>query len=178
MVRPWHAQIPIIRATPSYSPNTSGYRQAIRKILELTAFLTSVTATPIRVPFASLSEQMRVKTVMAAVEYTLEAYKIAPIRRLPPEILVEILSLAADGASSYMPKSLFKVTAVCHLWRQIALGEARFWKSIHFIDRKFKFNLIPLWLGRAGVRSSDCYPRYPRLRCWGDPPLGTHDARH
>jgi hypothetical protein len=59
---------------------------------------------------------------------------LAPISRLPPEILATIFTLLS--ASAWDERSVrlewLGVTHVCHRWREIALNYPRFWSYINF----------------------------------------------
>jgi hypothetical protein len=62
-----------------------------------------------------------------------------PQKRMPPEVLAEILMYCLDGNPvDIPPRSLpFSVPwvlgQVCSRWRMIALGEHRLWRSTHFM---------------------------------------------
>ena len=76
---------------------------------------------------------------------------LAPIRRLPAEILIEIFMLCMEyNLSSFSPSrspSLFG--QVCRGWRQVALSTQRLWSSITVTYYRPSSAKAKLWISRA-----------------------------
>ncbi|KAJ7982916.1 hypothetical protein DFH06DRAFT_712509 [Mycena polygramma] len=52
---------------------------------------------------------------------------ITPVRKLPVELLVEILILSVDPTNSWNTESALRVAHVCSYWRRVALTAPRVW---------------------------------------------------
>jgi F-box-like len=96
---------------------------------------------------------------------------IAPIGRLPPEILSEIFLHCRDPKKRRLDKVPLSLGSVCSRWRTIALSTAQLWASFALtIESKYLRSdemLAKTWLARA----STC-PLTIRLAC-GDYGRGT-----
>jgi F-box-like len=96
---------------------------------------------------------------------------IAPIGRLPPEILSEIFLHCRDPKKRRLDKVPLSLGSVCSRWRTIALSTAQLWASFALtIESKYLRSdemLAKTWLARAGT----C-PLTIRLAC-GDYGRGT-----
>lgn len=56
---------------------------------------------------------------------------LAPVRRIPREVLIIIFALALpDDWCTLTVKATFNVTGVCYAWREVALDIPRFWTNI------------------------------------------------
>ena len=77
---------------------------------------------------------------------------LAPIRRLPAEILIEIFMLCMDcDRSSFSPeRSPLLVGQVCRGWRQVALSTQKLWSSITVTSYRPSSAKAKLWISRAG----------------------------
>lgn len=65
---------------------------------------------------------------------------LAPIRRLPPEIMSHIFDLHISRNSEYKNYTeLLKITFVCSRWRQIALTTCDLWTSFS-LERKYRYS--------------------------------------
>jgi hypothetical protein len=93
---------------------------------------------------------------------------IAPIGRLPPEILSEIFLHCQDSKKHRLNKVPLLLGSVCSRWRTIALSTAQLWASFMLTIRsaylRSDIMLAKTWLARAGT----C-PLTIRLACgdWG-----------
>ncbi|KIM80375.1 hypothetical protein PILCRDRAFT_89650 [Piloderma croceum F 1598] len=76
---------------------------------------------------------------------------VAPIRRLPAEILAEIFVLCMNyDISSFDPmQSPLLVGRVCRGWRQVALSTQKLWSSITVTDYRSSSKMVKLWMSRA-----------------------------
>ncbi|KIM77201.1 hypothetical protein PILCRDRAFT_12204 [Piloderma croceum F 1598] len=76
---------------------------------------------------------------------------LAPIRRLPAEILIEIFMLCMNyNMSSFSPNcspSLFG--QVCRGWRQVALSTQKLWSSVTVTHYRPSSTKAKLWISRA-----------------------------
>ena len=68
-------------------------------------------------------------------EARLLAYKsiISPVRRVPPEIVAEIIDLATVGRPVTLDtqKGIWSLSHVSHMWRSVALSNSFFWSTIY-----------------------------------------------
>ena len=77
---------------------------------------------------------------------------LAPIRRLPAEILAEIfvLCMNSDISSFDLTQSPLLVGQVCKGWRQVALSTQTLWSSITVTDyHRNSSEMAKLWMSRA-----------------------------
>ena len=76
---------------------------------------------------------------------------LAPIRRLPAEILAGIFVLCMNyDISSFDPmQSPLLVSRVCRGWRQVALSTQNLWSSITVTDYRSSSKMAKLWMSRA-----------------------------
>ncbi|KAI5896752.1 uncharacterized protein SCHCODRAFT_01212377 [Schizophyllum commune H4-8] len=81
---------------------------------------------------------------------------LAPIRRLPQELLADIfLRIAADTwTQSPSGRMRLRVSEVCHTWRLIALATPALWANIHFqlqneVDPSYWAEAIQCWFQRS-----------------------------
>ncbi|KAF9551070.1 hypothetical protein CPC08DRAFT_768799 [Agrocybe pediades] len=92
----------------------------------------------------------------------------AAIMSLPPEILIEIFLLLCECrqmfdaelfCSEYPPQ--FLIGSVCALWRRIAWGTSRVWRTvaINFSSRRIETQnqLLQEWLNRSRISLLDVY---------------------
>jgi hypothetical protein len=96
---------------------------------------------------------------------TLHMALVAPIKRLPPEVLSEIFLHCIDTDSSdlhnerdlapRLDKAPLLLGSVCSRWRSISLSTPRLWASFALtVKRKYRKNdmvLASTWLARAGT---------------------------
>ncbi|KAK6997499.1 hypothetical protein R3P38DRAFT_2561910, partial [Favolaschia claudopus] len=55
----------------------------------------------------------------------------SPLRRFPPEVLLEIFSWILDNLDDHVPQQpLWTLTHICHAWRDIIVNNSRFWSHI------------------------------------------------
>ena len=76
---------------------------------------------------------------------------LAPIRRLPAEILAKIFVLCMNyDTSSFDPmQSPLLVGRVCRGWRQVALSTQKLWSSITVTNYRSSSKMVKLWMSRA-----------------------------
>ncbi|KAI0064230.1 hypothetical protein BV25DRAFT_296543 [Artomyces pyxidatus] len=83
--------------------------------------------------------------------YRARRNKLAPISRLPPEILLRILLLHINSYDSHAASTNFPpwidITYVCCHWRAVALESAMLWRNVDFSRLSGK------WVGAFLVRS-------------------------
>ncbi|KAJ7712365.1 hypothetical protein B0H16DRAFT_1625173 [Mycena metata] len=98
--------------------------------------------------------------------------ELAPHRRLPPELLVEIFLFCTAETVSLPPSSdetRLILTQICHSWRDLALQTPELWGNIAvvFTEDQCNVELITTisaqWLARAG----DTYPLCIAAECTG-----------
>ncbi|KAK1215182.1 hypothetical protein PQX77_022219 [Marasmius sp. AFHP31] len=89
-------------------------------------------------------EQLSERVLVLEHHATLCTPLLSPIRRLPPEILGEILTLAAEQNVFSIPTrsrwDSSRVSSVCSLWRTVALEEPEVWRNVTVefdVDRKY-----------------------------------------
>jgi hypothetical protein len=74
---------------------------------------------------------------------------IAPIRRLPLEIYKEIFLFASNLDAR--GRAAWHISAVCRLWRRIALSTPNLWSNIRFYGHLgVSPDIIRLWVERSG----------------------------
>jgi hypothetical protein len=73
----------------------------------------------------AISLLQREKDVIESQVRDLEAY-LAPIRRLPEELLREVFSWSFDSH----PCAAWVLSAVCRNWRRLAIGMPRIWSKV------------------------------------------------
>jgi hypothetical protein len=95
---------------------------------------------------------------------------LAPIRRLPAEILIEIFMLCMSydlsSFNPYRPPSLFG--QVCRGWRQVALSTQKLWSSITVTYYRPSSAKAKLWISRASsapltIRLDSVHPQTGRM---------------
>src|ERR1700691_2384447 len=76
---------------------------------------------------------------------------LAPICRLPAEILAEIFVLCMNyDISSFDPmQSPSLVGRVCRGWRQVGLSTQKLWSCITVTDYRSSSKMVKLWMSRA-----------------------------
>ncbi|KAG8705986.1 hypothetical protein FRC11_008636, partial [Ceratobasidium sp. 423] len=75
------------------------------------------------------SYDVKMQLAKTAIKVTRNyAFNIAPINRLPTEILARIFHMARDA----LPRSPDHIALVCSRWRTIALGSASLWSRVDF----------------------------------------------
>jgi hypothetical protein len=91
---------------------------------------------------------------------------LAPIRRLPVEILIEVFMLCIDySVSSFSPRhSPLLVAQVCRGWRQVAISAQKLWTSITVTYYRPSSAQAKLWMSRASsspltIRLDSVYPQ-------------------
>lgn len=77
-----------------------------------------------------------------------QAY-LAPVRKLPDELLSEVFLIIWHGGDK---KCAWKLAAVCRLWRRVALSLPKIWSAIHLktTTAACPAEIIRLWLERSG----------------------------
>ncbi|KAJ6571487.1 hypothetical protein B0H19DRAFT_937098 [Mycena capillaripes] len=95
---------------------------------------------------AAIEDMLREKhSLQDTIEQT-QAY-LAPIRRLPGELLRELFMWCFEGH----PCCAWVLSAVCATWRQQALAIPRIWSKIRlFTNQSSSPDTIRLWLERSG----------------------------
>ncbi|KAM6501837.1 hypothetical protein JOM56_001814 [Amanita muscaria] len=85
---------------------------------------------------------------------------LGPHNKLPPEMLLRIFELCCEGPAQIPAQngSIYTISHVCSLWRQIALSIPEFWASVSIklnADSERQLQIAEQWLSRAGN-----HPRY------------------
>lgn len=94
---------------------------------------------------------------------------IAPIRRLPVEVLSKVF-LCGDLASFDESKGPLLFAVVCNRWRSVAISTQALWSSIDFEVKYLipPLKIIHLWLARSGS--------HPLNILWPNPYNGHDDS--
>ena len=108
---------------------------------------------------------------------------LAPIRRLPAEILIEIFVLCLyDGIFSFSPKRAPSLIGqICRGWRHIVLSTQKLWSSVVVTSYRPSSAKAKLWISRAitAPLTIRLYPIHPRTGTIGRiQPVITVLARH
>ncbi|KAL1743167.1 hypothetical protein HDZ31DRAFT_41563 [Schizophyllum fasciatum] len=103
--------------------------------------------------------------ILAAVRCQLAVNKstLAPIRRLPPELLMEIFShVTATTRKRHPTRRLeLRIAGVCYYWRMVALGASALWSSIDVRIKCAKEDLR--WADAAEIYLQRSQQRHLRL---------------
>ncbi|KAI0037223.1 hypothetical protein K488DRAFT_75528 [Vararia minispora EC-137] len=113
---------------------------------------------------------------------------LAPIRRLPQELLRSIFLLGFDES----PCCAWVLAAVCSLWRRLALSMPKLWSKIRLVTNPTaSADTVRLWLERSGSREpldieitlqvrreGHPAPQSTRLRPRSPSPWGLHGPPH
>jgi hypothetical protein len=111
------------------------------------------TIIDLEIQMKTLQEQID----LSRQEYSRLAHQVAPIRRIPDELLSKILSDSCLACSSAHPKQLETIMLTCQWWRQVAISTAALWTDIRFeVDAVNVRNLtaklvehLSTWIGRS-----------------------------
>ncbi|KAI5897648.1 uncharacterized protein SCHCODRAFT_02744006, partial [Schizophyllum commune H4-8] len=108
--------------------------------VEVETFRATVSDTRRRIlavdeELAALSVRLaRLGDVKAALQRNLDAHQalLAPIRRLPVEIVMEIFRFASQDAKDFMQRwpTILSVSSVTKVWRDIAISMSRIWAAL------------------------------------------------
>ncbi|KAF6744999.1 hypothetical protein DFP72DRAFT_1077899 [Ephemerocybe angulata] len=93
---------------------------------------------------------------------------LSPVRRLPLEIVGEILLLVTPFTAGNLERArLLDLTTVCKHWRQAALATHRLWNglSVHGTTPQCAYDKILLWFRRAGAIPKSLHYEAPSLPC-------------
>jgi hypothetical protein len=168
---------------PSLPPNTLDSNNA----MDLTGHARlrySKTIADIETDISKLDDEMsRLQMVMdqlaaerQSLEKSLEEHRsiVAPIRRIPLEVLSEIFMFCADNSGSNSNSKCFDVTQapiqlsfVCNKWRRLAISMSHLWSSISLKGgresvlssgmrhtslsrRSIRTDMLSTWLLRSG----------------------------
>jgi hypothetical protein len=167
---------------PSLPPNTLDSNNA----MDLTGHMRSQyskTMADIETDISKLDDEMsQLQTVMGrlaaerqSLERSLEEHRsiVAPIRRIPLEVLSGIFIFCADNSSSNSNSKCFDVTQapiqlsfVCNKWRRLAISMSQLWSSISlkggheyvlssgrsqtYYSRSIQTDMLSTWLLRSG----------------------------
>ncbi|KIM77164.1 hypothetical protein PILCRDRAFT_77007, partial [Piloderma croceum F 1598] len=144
----------------------------------------SKTIADIETDILKLDDEMsRLQMVMGqlaaerqSLERSLEEHRsiVAPIRRIPPDVLSEIFTFCADNSGSNYNSKCFDVTQapmqlsfVCNKWRRLAISMSQLWSSIslkggrefvsssgasftYISKRSIRTDMLSTWLLRSG----------------------------
>lgn len=103
-----------------------------------------------------LQQQKQKALGLGMVQNTCNA--LAPIHRLPSEILCMIFALVIDHSEAHPFRNLRSIQLVCRLWRQLAISCPSCWTSIYVGVMTSSWMLGTL-LDRAGGLPLHCYAR-------------------
>ncbi|KIM85837.1 hypothetical protein PILCRDRAFT_817078 [Piloderma croceum F 1598] len=88
------------------------------------------------------------------LEMSLDEYRslVAPIRRMPPEMLCEMfMHCLVDGSNSFdVTRAPLHLTFVCSKWRRVAISTPRLWSYISLDYAPSTMELLQTWLLRSG----------------------------
>jgi hypothetical protein len=167
---------------PSVPPNTLNSNNAM-ELSNHTRSQYSKTTAGIETDISKLDDEMsRLQVVMGqlaaerqSLERSLEEHRsiVAPIRRIPLDVLSEIFVFCADSSGSNSNSKCFDVTQaplqlsfVCNKWRGLAISMSQLWSSISlqggrediyswgrsqtFSKRSIRTDMLSTWLLRSG----------------------------
>lgn len=116
----------------------------------------------------------------AIADIRIELNKLAPISRLPPEILLEVFIIYADicrlpvrnlARKDKIPRNAWlRVTHICHAWRTLAISYPRLWTHIDILrsdavkEWLHRSKSLPLDVSNASASSSTTFGRLPAAR--------------
>jgi hypothetical protein len=170
---------------PSLSPNTLNSNNAIESSSHMRSQY-SKTIAGIETGISKLDDEMyRLQMVMVqlagerqSLERSLEEYRsmVAPIRRIPLDVLSEIFFFCADSSSSGsnsnskcfdVTQAPLQLSFVCNKWRRLAISMSQLWSSIslqggheyflspggfnmYYSKRSIRTDMLSTWLLRSG----------------------------
>lgn len=168
---------------PSLPPNTLDSNNAMALSGHMRSQY-SKTIADIVTDISKLDDEMsRLQMVMGqlaaerqSLERSLEEHRsiVAPIRRIPLDVLSEIFIFCADNSGSNSNSKCFDVTQapmqlsfVCNKWRRLAISISQLWSSIslkggcefvsssgashtYLFDRTIQTDMLSTWLLRSG----------------------------
>ncbi|KDQ16333.1 hypothetical protein BOTBODRAFT_260256 [Botryobasidium botryosum FD-172 SS1] len=124
------------------------------------AFL--IKARDMQQPLLAMMDQIRT-TLNAARQ---QCYQVAPINRLPDEILIQIFHsppFTRDDIHKYRQSNAILVSSVCHRWRQLATQTGSLWSTIHFQKPLTHHSITGDRIDRLGLSEADEFLNVARL---------------
>ena len=163
---------------PSLPPNSLDSNNAIDLSGQMRSQYSKTIAS-IETDISKLDDEMsRLQMVMdqlaaehQSLEKSLEQHRavMAPIRRIPLEVLSGIFIFCADSSSSdsgsnfYVTQAPMQLTFVCNKWRRLAISMSQLWSSIslhggdssgrgmvYYPERSIRTDMLSTWLLRSG----------------------------
>ncbi|KAF7973011.1 hypothetical protein HWV62_16394 [Athelia sp. TMB] len=141
---------------PNYAPTTSERLHIRADLMEIESDLALLDSALEHLKAAQ--ERLQLKRSALQQHAAACAALLAPIRRVPPEILAEVfvhfLPAAWRDDSADARRSRMLPSHVCKRWRELSLSLSHFWADISvMVDSKNidkKLECAKLWLARSG----------------------------
>ena len=133
----------LAQAKETLASSQSALHSITRKIDDAEQTLAEIVAST-RCTIDNLTQE---RTILQR-EIALALAYISPIRRLPHELLREVFLINFE----HNPRCAWVFSAVCSLWRRIALSMPKLWSKLRLeTTQNDSADTIRLWLERSGV---------------------------
>ncbi|KAF6741089.1 hypothetical protein DFP72DRAFT_863187 [Ephemerocybe angulata] len=128
----------------------------LSSLLDSNAAPTSAEVVLVEEALVRLTNELNIRrTRLHATECEIHRYQaiLSPVRRLPPELLGEILLLLTPPIPNHEERSrLLELATVCTLWREASLLTHRLWNglAINGSTPESAYDRVLLWFQRSG----------------------------